>query len=97
MTIEVENHLAKEMEGIVYESIWLMHAFGSYYVTKNFYLVKGGIVYELNGEHSHPTGDTCFEVHTKCARLGKFNPRKTYKTKSYNCPASDLKEKLGLK
>ncbi len=94
---EIEHHLAKEMEGMIYESIWVMHAFGSYSVVKNFYLIKNGIVYEINGDRSHPTGDSLFDTHTNCHRLGKYNPRKTYKTKSYNCPASELKEKLGLK
>jgi hypothetical protein len=96
MTPEIEIHLAKEMEGMVYESIWIMHAFGSYYVVKNFYLIKGGVVYELNNGKSHPTCDTLFDTHTKCSRLGKYNSRKVYKTKSYNCSASELKSKLGL-
>jgi hypothetical protein len=96
MTSEIENHLAKEMEGMIYEHIWIHHAFGSYYVVKNFYRIEKGIVFEINGDNSHPTGDTLFDTHTKCHRLGKYNPRKTYKTKSYNCPASELKTKLGL-
>lgn len=97
MTEDIENHLAKEMEGMVYEDIWIMHAFGSYYVVKNFYLIKAGIVYELNNGRSHPTGDTLFNTHTRCSRLGKYNPKKSYKTKSYNCSASELKEKLDLR
>lgn len=95
--IAMQEHLVKEMEGMVYEHIWITHAFGSYYVVKNIYLIKDGLVHEINGPNSHPTGDTLFEIHTKCDRLGKYNPKKAYKTKSYNCTASELKEKLGLK
>lgn len=96
MTAEIERHLEKEMEGKMYEHIWIMYAFGSYFITKNYYFVKGGVVYEISENRELPTGDTLFNTQKDCYCIGKRNSRRNYKTKSYSCTPKELNAKLKL-
>jgi hypothetical protein len=58
--------------------------FGEWTIQKHFYTVENGVVYEVgNGRHG-ATGDELISVHSRCHRLGDYDPSQTYELKMRN-------------
>jgi hypothetical protein len=96
MQTTFESKLAKEMEGKVYEHIWVTYFGGSYHVSKNYYIVENGTVFSLNGESKTPSGDSLEKLIIETNCLGLFRPNKPYKSKSASYLPAEFKKILKL-
>lgn len=93
---EYESKLSAEMEGKIYEHIWMTYAFGSYMVSKDYYLVENGTIYSFNEGKKQPSGDTLENLMTQCKCIGEYKEGKPYQRKIATYTPEEIKKILNL-
>lgn len=93
---EIETSLAKEMEGRVYEHIWVTNSSEIFFVSKDFYMVKNGEVYMINDGILQKSGDNLFTLKSESKYFGKYNPSRVYKGKRESMSQTEIKKRLKL-
>lgn len=77
----VEELLAPQMNGRVYEHIWITMIGDQYTVCKDYYMVEDGEVYMINDGTKQPSDDSLENTKNECVCIGKYDPNKTYERK----------------
>lgn len=93
---ELNEHLAKEMEGKLFVHLGVLKNFNSFMVNKDFYTCLNGVVLMVNDGKVQNTGDTPFTLHTDCIKVGKYNPNKVYKRKIKEYTYTEFKKLFGI-
>lgn len=98
MNQEIERFLASEMEGNLYEHVWMTFGFGSYYVSKDYYMVRDGEVFILDqpGIWS-PSKDKLFDLQKDCQLIGKYQTSENLQRHKKTYTHSEITELLNLK
>lgn len=93
----IKNELSRflresgELENGVFVEISLQYIVDAYVARKDYYTVKGGVVYALS-DTSAPfaTGDTLWDVKRDCHRIGDYDKTKSYQNKTCSFEYSDI-------
>jgi len=92
---DINNHLAKKLEGGLFENITMTFCGRDYVIRRDFYTVKNGKVYNCSGGKLTPTEDSFMNVYTECQRIGTYNPNKEYHFKT--CAVGGTKLRIMFK
>ena len=94
---EVETVLAKELEGKVFEHVWVTNSGETFFCAKDYYTVKGGHVFFIakNGE-LQPSGDTLLTLKSESIIVGDYNADKKYSGKRTTMKHTEIKKALKL-
>jgi hypothetical protein len=92
----IEDYLAFELEGGLFEYITLRYCGRDYVARRTFYMVKEGKVYELSKDGPYATGDTLLDLKTSCHRVGNYDPNFDYQAKNLAYNHEKILETLGL-
>lgn len=94
---EIEKALSKELEGKVFEHVWVTNSEDTFFCAKDFYTVKGGQVYFIakDGE-LQASDDTLLSIKSECRKVGTYSPDKQYKGKRTTMKQTELKKALKL-
>lgn len=92
----IEEALAPQMEGKLYEHIWVTIIGDQYSVCKDFYTVQKGEVYMVNDGTKQPTEDTLEDTNNQCILIGDYDPGKVYTRKIVYYSRLDFKKLLNL-
>lgn len=94
---EIEKALSKELEGKVFEHIWICNNCDTFFCAKDYYTVKDGIVYFIAKDGKlQPSGDTLLSIKSECRRIGTYNADKKYKGIRHSMTPSEIKKALKL-
>lgn len=88
--------LAAEMNGCVYEHVWVSFIGVDYLAAKDYYLVENGLVYLINNGTKQPSGDSLEDTKNECSWFGTYNPELKYEAKREYYSSSRIKELLKL-
>jgi hypothetical protein len=92
----MNNELAKIMQGYVYEHIWVTGMGADLFVHKDYYMVKGGIVYLINNGKMQPSEDSLMTLQTDGRRFERYKEGKIYKSRTVRTTYAEFKRKLKL-
>lgn len=94
---EIEKHLAKELEGKVFEHVWVTNSEDTFFCAKDFYTVKDGQVYYIAKDGAlQASDDTLLSIKSECRKVGIYNPDKKYKATRNTLKQTELKKALKL-
>jgi hypothetical protein len=94
---EIEKALSKELEGKVFEHVWVTNSEDTFFCAKDYYTVKGGKVYYIAKDGAlQPSDDTLLSIKSECRKVGTYNPDKQYKGKRTTMSQTELKKALKL-
>jgi hypothetical protein len=95
--IEIEVALSKELEGKVFEHVWVTNSENTFFCAKDYYTVKGGQVYFIAKDGAlQGSGDSLLTLKTSSKVIGNYNPNKEYKGKRTSMTQSEIKKALKL-
>jgi hypothetical protein len=93
--IKIEEHLKPEMEGNLYEHIYLLSLGDKWHITKNYYAVLDGKVYSLEkGGDKRLSGDALFNTKSNCQHIGQYSPTENYQSIHKEYTPSELNKIL---
>lgn len=94
---QIENALSKELEGKVFEHVYVTNSGDTFFCGKDFYTVKGGQVYLIGKDGVlQPSGDTLLSIKSECRYIGNYSPDKLYKGTRNSMKQSEIKKALKL-
>lgn len=93
---DIEQSLRPQMEGKVYEHVWVTNMEDTFFCAKDYYTVKGGEVFFINDGIEQRSGDTLFNLKSESRYIGHYNPDKTYKGKRITLKQTEIKKALKL-
>lgn len=89
---EVEEMLAKKLEGKVLVHIYMLQYGKTISIIKDHYTVQKGIIYIVENKKLTPSKDTFFDLDKECVVVGIYNSSKTYKRIIKNYTYSEFKK-----
>jgi hypothetical protein len=94
---EIEKALSRELEGKVFEHVWVTNSGDTFFCAKDYYTVKSGQVYFIakDGE-LQLSGDTLLSLKSESRVIGKYNPVKQYIGKRISMRQLEIKKVLNL-
>ena len=92
----IEEALAPQMEGKLYENIWVTMIGDQYTVCKDFYTVDNGEVYIVNDGSKQPTEDSLEDTSNQCILIGDYDSNKIYSRKIIYYSRLEFKKLLKL-
>lgn len=107
----IEANLKIEMEGKVYQHVYVTNMEDTFYCSLDFYTVKGGVVFVIEENKSLPydsrgryagqykltaSGDTLFDLKRECVYYGPFNEGASYKSTRATLTQKEVISALGL-
>lgn len=94
---EYHKYLKTELEGGLYVNIFI-HGGPSdiWFARRDYYTVKGGLVYMIEGKKLHRSGDDLEKLKVECMRVGKYDQRKLYYSKTTDLTYAQIKKALSL-
>ena len=94
---EIEKALSKELEGKVFEYVWVTNTGDTFFCAKDYYTVKDGEVFFITKDGElQPSDDTLLSIKSECRSVGRYNPDKQYKGTRNSMSQSELKKALKL-
>lgn len=96
ITNEYEKHLTKEMEGVLFEHVYVLKIFDKYWACTDYYTVKKGRVYLVNNGSFQPSGDTLERLKNDCHRKSNYDSSTEYKQQRVELTHAQLLKRLGL-
>jgi hypothetical protein len=94
---EIEKHLANELEGKVFEHVWVTNSGDTFFCAKDYYTVKGGQVFFIAKDGAlQPSDDTLLSIKSECRSVGNYTPERKYKGKRNTMKQVELKKALKL-
>lgn len=88
----IEEKLAPEMEGKVYEHLWMTMIGHKHSVGLDYYMVESGEVYLINNGTKQRTEDSLETTNLECICIGDYDPNKIYERKLVYYSKEDIKE-----
>lgn len=94
---EIEKALSKELEGKVFEHVWVTNSGDTFFCAKDYYTVKDGKVFYIGKDGQlTPSKDTLLSIKSECRSVGSYKPDKQYKGKRITMKQTELKKALKL-
>jgi hypothetical protein len=94
---EYLSEISKECEGMLFVDISLSGgSCGYWFAHKDYYTVKNGKVYIIEGNQLTDSKDSLEDLYTQCLKVGKYFEGKTYKRSVREFRYKDLKKLLRL-
>jgi len=94
--IHWDNLLAKEMNGKLYEHVWMSFFDGKYWVHKDYYAVEDGVVYLVNNGTRQKTGDELMTTKIESVCVGEYDRSAIYKNTMAEYDHKQIKKALKL-
>ena len=93
---DIEQSLRPQMEGKVYEHVWVTNMEDTFFCSKDYYTVKKGIVLLINDGIEQESGDSLMNLNASARYVGRYSADKVYKGKRTTVKQSEIKKALKL-
>lgn len=91
---DLENKLLKESEGQLFVHIWLSHFGETYWLRSDYYAVKNGFIYLVNGDKEQLSTDNIMDLKTQCVHVDEYIAGTKYNGASKEFSYFELKKLL---
>lgn len=95
-TKDIDKSLAPEMEGKLYQHVYILKVFENYWACADYYTVHKSEVFLVNNSTMQRTGDTLFTLKNDCHCIGDYQTNEDYPQQKQEYTHKQLLHRLRL-